>query len=362
MVTDPGKALLIVLLLSGAAELIHVLRCRSVSRLAFGPAGRPRRWTMLTPLLRMASLGLLAWGFLTLLAVDAKKFEAEEVPKEEMKRIIIAYDVSPSMYLKDAGPLRDEHDLFSASGGTGDGTYEIKIERYVGADGSILRRPTTRSRRVAELLHSVFDRIQMQQVLVNVVAFYTGEAKPVLEDCQDLRSIRNVFNHLPLKYAFASGKTDVISGIRRVAETAKDWEPDSTTLFVVTDGGKGTFEALPSMPASIENTIVVGVGKPGQGIILDGHSSKQESAFLTNLAQRLNGTYYDGNEKHIPLESFESLAMDLSKNDDARLEQREYAIIAIALGACVIGLLPVALAAFGAAWRIPAKSQEGVTS
>jgi Ca-activated chloride channel family protein len=359
---NTNAIVLTVLLLTAAAELLHAFRCRSVRQLAFGPAGRPRRWTMLTPILRVVSLGLLAWGILTLLSTDAKKFESLEVPVEEMKRIVIAYDVSPSMYLKDAGPVRDEHDLFSASSGGGAGDndhYEIKIERYVGPDGSILRRPTTRARRVAELIHSVFGRIQMQQVIVDVVAFYTDEAKPVLKDCQDLRAIRNVFNHLPLKYAFASGKTDVVSGIRGAVEAAKDWAPDSTTLFVFTDGGTASLDGLPPMPPSIENTIVVGVGKTGQGLVLDGQISKQEGAFLTSLAQRLNGTYYDGNEQHIPLESFESLAMDTANAEDTEFDQREYAIAAITAGAVVMGLLPVMLAVFGSSWRIPRGNQGG---
>jgi Ca-activated chloride channel family protein len=365
MVISPEIALLIVLFLSGAAELIHVLRCRTVSRLAFGPVGRPRRWTMMAPFLRMASMGLVAWGFVTLLTVDAKKFEAEEAPKGEGNRLIIAYDVSPSMYLKDAGPARDDVGRHSSDGGRNVGSNEnanVKIERYVGADGSIMRKPTTRSRRAAELLNSVFDRINMQQVLVNVVAFYTGDSRVVLADCQDMISIRNVFNDLPLKYAFQSGETNVASGIVGAVEMARDWAPESTTLFVITDGGTGRLEAMPALPASIKNTIVVGVGKTGQGILLDGHYSRQETTFRSSLAQQLNGTYHDGNETHVPLESFESLAMDLSKKADTKPELREFAVLAIALGAFVFGLLPVALAAFGAGWRIRTGSQLGVAS
>ena len=356
MVMNPNMTLLIVLLLSGAAEGIHVLRCRSVRRLAFGPTGRPRRWTIVVPFLRMTSLGLLTWGLLTLLTVDAKVYEAQEIPEGEMNRIIIAYDVSPSMYIKDAGPLRDEGERFSSYDPRSDApdvdAYEVKIERYIAADGSIMRKPTSRSKRAAELLESIFDRIKMQQTLVSVVAFYTDESKPVLVDCQDMRSIRNIFDDLPMKYAFRSGVTDVSSGLEGVAELAREWEPESTTLFVITDGGSATYEPLPNMPASIKNTIVIGVGKTGQGIMLDGAYSRQESVYLSNLAQRLNGTYYDGNEEHIPLEGFGSLALDLSENAKDKPNQREYAIIAIALGAFIIGFLPIVLAAYGAAWRV----------
>ena len=143
---------------------------------------------------------------------------------------------------------------------------------------------------------------------------------------------------------------------------AQDWPPESATLFVITDGGTGSLESMPALPASIENTIVVGVGKTGQGVLIDGDYSRQESTYLSNVAQRLNGTYYDGNERHVPLESFESLAMDLSERADEEPASREYAIMAVAFGAFTIGLLPVALAAFGTPWRVRAKSWKETTS
>jgi Ca-activated chloride channel family protein len=352
MVVNPTFALITVLVLSALAEILHVRRCRAVGRLAFGPVGRPRRWVMVTPLLRVASLGLMTWGFLTLLSVDEKKFETEEIPEDEMNRILIVYDVSPSMYIKDAGPAYDDEIRQREGGGFADDEiYDDKVERYVAGNGTILRKPVTRARRSAELIDSIFERIELQQTLISVVAAYT-DGRPVVIDTRDLMVVRNIFNNLPLKYAFGAGQTDLVKGIESAAEVAREWPSETTTLFVISDGGTSGISSLPVLPPSISDVVVIGVGRTGQGTFIDGHFSKQESSVLGNLAQRLRGVYIDGNEKHVPLENFESLAMDISQTGQLDFGPRVWAIIAIAVGAFLLAIMPVKLAAFGAAWRI----------
>src|SRR5690606_1714126 len=48
--------------LAACGELLHAPRVRAVARLAFGPSGRPRAWTLLAPFLRVAAAAALAWG------------------------------------------------------------------------------------------------------------------------------------------------------------------------------------------------------------------------------------------------------------------------------------------------------------
>ena len=92
-------------------------------------------------------------------------------------------------------------------------------------------------------------------------------------------------------------------------------------------------EALPLLPPAISNVIVVGVGRNDAGTFIDNHSSKQEHGYLSNLAERLQGDYYDGNRKHVPTESFVELTEDLPGLREFQMGLREYAILAIAVGA-----------------------------
>jgi hypothetical protein len=67
----------IVVALAALAEWLHARRCRRVTRLAFGPAGAPRRWVG-PPVARVAAMGLLAWGLLTLPLMPPRQSAGED--------------------------------------------------------------------------------------------------------------------------------------------------------------------------------------------------------------------------------------------------------------------------------------------
>ncbi len=138
--------------LAALAEWLHVRRCRRVARLAFGPGGAPRSWTKAAPWLRVAAVGALTWGFLTLLQIGPQSVRREEfVPEGGFRHLIIALDASPSMFLNDAGVAGKQ----------------------------------TRAARASEVLQSLLGRIALDQVRISIVAFYTG-AKPVVVDTSDM--------------------------------------------------------------------------------------------------------------------------------------------------------------------------------
>src|SRR5262245_44206287 len=91
------------------AEWLHSRRVRRVAYLAFGPDGSPRAWTSLTPLLRVAAVGAVVWGLVTLLGIGASPVEAfGSASPRSLHHVVIALDVSPSMDLPDAGPKENE--------------------------------------------------------------------------------------------------------------------------------------------------------------------------------------------------------------------------------------------------------------
>src|SRR5688572_22322448 len=91
------------------AEWLHARRVRRVSYLAFGPDGSPRSWTALAPLLRVAAVGAVTWGLVTLLGIGAPPLEAfgSKDPRS-LHHVVVALDVSPSMDLPDAGPKESQ--------------------------------------------------------------------------------------------------------------------------------------------------------------------------------------------------------------------------------------------------------------
>jgi Ca-activated chloride channel family protein len=104
---------------------------------------------------------------------------------------------------------------------------------------------------------------------------------------------------------------------------------------------------MPQLPASIRNTLVVGVGDPRSGRYIDGHQSRQDASALRQLAGRLRGTYFDANEKHLPSETLRALAQSLPLRDTESKGVREAALTAVACGAALLAGLPVALARLG---------------
>jgi Ca-activated chloride channel homolog len=298
------------------AELLHGRRVRRVARLAFGPTGEPRSWTRWVPATRAAALGLLAWGLVTLWGINPKVHRPHQLPEGGYRHVVIVLDVSPSMQLRDAGPTGQQ----------------------------------TRMQRAGEILMSVLKRIAIEQVRVSVVAFYTA-AKPVVVDTFDLEVVKNILNDLPLDQAFSIGKTLLIEGIKEGATLAKPWQPNSTTMILVSDGDTVPDFGMPVLPKSINKVLVVGVGNPRVGKFIDGHQSRQDASTLRQVALRMGGTYHDGNEKHLPSEQLKLLAEALPMKDASDKGKRELALAATGTGAALLALIPVALAIAGSSWQ-----------
>jgi len=305
------------------AEWLHVRRCRKLARLAFGPRGIPHPWTKIAPWLRMAAVGALTWGFLTLLEIGPQSVKrAEFEPEGGYRHLVIALDVSPSMQLEDAGT-------------------EFK---------------QTRALRAGEVLQSLLQRIALDQVRVSIIAFYTG-AKAVVVDTEDMEVVKNCLNDLPLDIAFNVGKTELLEGVRQSAELAKNWQPGSTTLVIVSDGDTIPDSGMPQLPRSIGQTLVVGVGDELSGKYIDGHQSRQDATTLRQLAARLEGDYFDANQKHLPSTALAALSKTLPLRDTRERGLREAALICIGAGCLSLAFLPVALAFAGSSWQAGTRSR-----
>lgn len=304
-------------ILAAAAELLHVRRCRRLAGLAFGPQRRPAAWVYATPPIRIAALTALSWGLVTLLYNEPQVHSVDTTIAEgEFKHVVMVLDVSPSMRLRDAGPERDD----------------------------------SRMQRAAEVMQSFFDRVIIQQYKLSVVAFYTG-AKPVVVDTTDVEVVRNILRDLPMHYAFKTGKTDVFAGLEEAVRVTQPWPPKSTTVILISDGDSVPATGMPKMPASVAHVLVVGVGDPLNGKFIDGHQSRQDTSALRQIALRLGGEYHDGNENHLSTSLLQQMTRTKDRSKFERLTRREYALIAIAVGAAAYALLPVLLHFLGTRWR-----------
>jgi Ca-activated chloride channel family protein len=317
----PDLTVVAVLLLVALAEWLHARRVRRVARLAFGPTGKPREWTWVAPFLRIFSTATLAWGLVTLFLIDPKVTKPKRTPEGGFRHLVIALDVSPSMQLKDAGP-----------GGT-----------------------QSRTKRAADVLMSVLNRIVLDQCRVSVVAFYSS-GRPVVVDCSDPEVIRNILSDLPLDQAFNVGKTKIVEGINEAVNLAKAWKPGSTTLILASDGDTVPEIGMPALPQSIAQVLVVGVGDARLGKFIDGHQSRQDAATLRQVATRLRGVYHDGNEKHLPSQNLAALARALPMKSETETGRRELALAAVTVGATILSGLALALALAGSKWHAGVRS------
>lgn len=303
------------------AEWLHAKRIARAKYLAFGAAGRARRWTIVAPWARGLACAALAWGLLTLLRLDGAPVvvNTSEKPK---RHLLLCLDVSPSMDLKDAG-----------------------------GDGKLAR--DTRARQV---LRSMMERLDLATTRVSVVAFYTT-AKPVVIDTWDLNVVSNILDGLPLEYAFKEGPTAMYSGVREAAALSAKWAKNSTTLVVISDGDTLPEVDAPRLPESISSVLVLGVGNPHRGTQIAGRSSKQDSSALKSLAARLKGTYFDANAHHLPTSLVNTMWLRGDKGERF-IGEKTYALIAVGVGSGVIALLWPLLAA----WGTPAASSAGSSS
>jgi Ca-activated chloride channel family protein len=298
-------------------EWLHVRRVTRIARLAFGARGKARAWTVAAAPARCVGAGVLAWGLLTLIQMDGGGRSAVK-KREPDQHLLLVLDVSPSMYIKDAGPEGKQ----------------------------------TRGERAREVLNSVLQRLDMSRTRVSIVVFYTT-AKPVVVDTSDLNVVANILSDLPLEHAFKAGPTAMYSGVKEAAKLAQagGWQPGSTTLVVVSDGDTLPDAAAPGTPSSVSDALILGVGSPNRTTTIAGHASRQDETSLKALAARVKGQYFDGNAHHLPtavLAGLRMLATDASEPPPLRT----MALVASGVGGTLVAGVGVALAAFGAPMRV----------
>lgn len=297
-------------------EVLHARRVHRLRYLLFGPTGAPASWAKSAPFLRILSSSALAWGLTTLIYVEPQVHAGEEIAEEEWRHLLLVYDVSPSMLLKDAGASGDQ----------------------------------TRHERARELIESMFERVKIGQYKVSVIATYNG-AKPVVTDTKDIEVVRHMLTEVDLQYAFKVGKTKLFDGIQVACDIARPWRVNSALMVIVSDGDTVPATGMPKLPASIGGTLVIGVGDHLSGSFIGGQQSRQDESTLRQVAIRMGGEFHNGNRRQVPSDILDAAAKDSRKPLLEQLTLREYALLAILLSSLVLALLPVLLHYFGTRWR-----------
>lgn len=314
----PLVSALAVSLIVALAEWLHGRRIRVAARLAFGPAGASRAWTRLVPWLRASGLTAFAWGVATLLMLKLEAPEdatAKQRLDAEAKRLVFVADLSPSMFLTDAGP-----------------------------DGK-----QTRQARMREVVEGILQRVS-GNLRFGVIGFYT-DALPVVMEARDPELVRNVFNGLPLTYAMPAGQTDLGQAVNLALERVAEFPKNSTRVVILTDGDSVSLAPIAPRPASVKEVLVLGLGNPLKGSYIDGHQSRQEAETLDRVATLLRGRYEDVNEDHVATEDLGDLVMPLALPHTG-LTLSQWAVLAMVLGAFIYSLIPVALEYFGTDWKV----------
>ncbi|MCE9543917.1 MAG: VWA domain-containing protein [Planctomycetia bacterium] len=307
---------LLVIAVAAAAEWWHMLRCRRVAYLAFGPQGAARHWTRIAPVARVATLGLLAWGLLVLL-FDGRNADMSNTAQPALQHLVLCLDVSPSMQIADAGPHGEQR----------------------------------RSARAAEVLRSILAHVDMHSTRVTVIPFYSS-ARPVVVDAADPEVVANILNDLPLEHLFARGKTNLFTTLEAANPVAAEWRRSSATLLVVSDGDTLPPGNIPVLVPAYRQALIIGVGDGDRGTFIDGHDSRQDAGSLRQLAGRVNGKYIDANERMPPSEAIAwfAKAPAISGTSDS-LSNHDLAIVSILAAAFVLALLGPALALAGSGWK-----------
>ncbi|MEM7601011.1 MAG: vWA domain-containing protein [Verrucomicrobiota bacterium] len=305
-------------ILASGAEMMHLRRCRPVQQLTFGPGKLRSPMTAIAAVVRITSLSALAWSMMTLFFLPAKSHtrEVTEVEPKERRHLLLVLDVSPSMRLQDAGE-------------TGD---------------------ISRTMRAAALVQSLLKRITDDKLHISLVAVYNG-AKPVVQESRDIEVILNFLDGMPLSSVFPTGKTRLFDGLTEAAKIADPWPADSTTLVLASDGDTVPATGMPRMPKSIGGALVLGVGNPLKGSMIDGRQSRQDVGALRQIATRLDGEYHDGNLKHIPTQLLSELGSIQAEDEILSLSKREYAILAATFSSICLTLLPFLLKHLGTDFR-----------
>ncbi|GHC51340.1 VWA domain-containing protein [Roseibacillus persicicus] len=305
--TTPILVALATTILVVVAEFVHARRVALVQPLM---PQVPRALFVVAPLVRVLTLTALAWALTTLFLLPPKahRSKMKSIEPKEREHLLLVLDVSPSMRLQDAGE--------------------------VGKD--------SRSRRASSLVSSLLERVSDEKMHFTVIATYSG-AKPVVKESRDREVLLNILNDLNMQYAFEVGKTRLFAGLEEAAKIAKDWRPDSATLVLISDGDTVPPSGMPRMPSSVGGALVVGVGDPMKGTLIDGRQSRQDVSTLREIANRLGGEYHDGNLKHVPTATLRSLGSLKVSAEKQQLTLREYALFAIALASFLLASLPLIL-------------------
>lgn len=312
---NPLHAALLVLLLSALAEAWHARRVRVTARLAFGPEGAARRWTVVAPILRCLALTAFAWGLAVMWQLHQAAKDGKPADTKEPARLVFVADLSPSMYLKDAGPAGKQ----------------------------------TRQERMREEVEAVLMRVG-GDLRYGVIGFYT-EAHSVVMDARDPELVRNVFNGLPVQYVMKAGSTDLGTAINAAVKVVDGLPAQTVRLIVFTDGDTVPLQPILPRPKSVKDVLVLGVGNPRKGTFIAGHQSRQDAEVLATVARALRGAYHDVNEKHLPTDALGDLVLR-TPVPKSGLDLAQLAVLAMMLGSAVLALLPVALQYFGAAWKV----------
>lgn len=300
-----GSALVI-----GAAEGLHSKRIARVAYLAFGASGRPRTWVALAPAVRILACAALVWGLVVLYLLEPTAIETEPT-QEASKHLLVCLDASPSMFVEDSGP---------------DG----KTKRAVWA-GAVIQ--------------AILDRLDTETTRVTVFAVYT-KSIPVIEDTFDMNVVRNLLDGLPLYAAFEAGPTRLSTGVNDALTYARRWKAKSATLLIISDGDSEEKVQVRTIPPSIADTIVVGVGDPVRPTMIAGHRSTQDAQSLKLLASKLKGVFHQGNNKHLPSAIVDQLTMIRPRIGDG-IGLRELALVCVGLGGGWLCLLGPALILLG---------------
>jgi Ca-activated chloride channel family protein len=313
----PLVSAILALLLASLAEWLHVRRIRRVALLAFGPTGSARAWTRAVPFLRALSIGAFAWGLATLwvLKIEADSPAGRDKKAAEATRLVFVADLSPSMYLQDAGP-------------------DLK---------------QTREARMRDVVEGILQRVS-GNLRFGVIGFYT-DSIPVVMEARDPELVRNVFNGLPLTYAMPIGDTDLGQAINRSLELVKDFPAGSTRVLIFTDGDSVDIAPLASRPKSVRDVMFLGLGNPHKGTFIDGHQSRQEPEVLGRLATELKGQYYDVNEQHLTTSALGDLVV-MSPLPQRGLTRAQLAVLLMVLGATIMAFIPLALEYLGTDWVV----------
>lgn len=304
--------------LAAGAEVLHSMRIRKVRHLAFGPAGGFSALTILAPVLRVFFLGGLAWALTTLYLLEPKahRSEVKEIESNERRHLLLVSDVSPSMKLKDSGE-----------------------------DSGL-----TRTQRSSKLVQSLLKRTTNDKLHITMVAVYNG-AKPVVQESRDLEVILNFLDGMDMSSVFPVGKTRLFDGLEEAAKIARNWPSNSATLLLVSDGDTVPATGMPKMPPSIDGVLVMGVGNPTKGSMIDGRQSRQDVGALQQIASRLGGQYHDGNMRHVPSSVLNGLGSLKTDEESLKLTLREYALITGISSALGLAILPLLLYFFASPFK-----------